>query len=278
MRAVGTAGPEENMRKHIVFALGRSGSNFVCNLINAHPHAVNYGEVLGDWTLLYKLHQRIGFGGKSISSYLNYLYDSPAAFYMAQLYSAWSHVKRAKPINFKFLGNIKTIGIKDFSMNFKKRNMSNFLVENTDILVINLYRTNQLKRLLSLQNLKGTGIVAVQTSGSPPPTRPKTMHADLERLMEYLEIYESEIEEHHQMVKGIPQDRVLHICYEDLFSSQAATKHYRNRISEFIGISVLETASTHTKILPDNLSEIIDNYEEVSKLLSGTRFEKYLDR
>lgn len=266
------------MRRHVVFTLGRSGSNFVCHFINAHPRAVNYGEVLGDWTIPYKLHKRIGFGGQSVSSYLTYLYGSRASFYMAQFYSAWSRVKRGKPINFKLLAQIETIGIKEFSLNFKKRNLSNFLIENSDILVINLYRTNQLKRFLSVKMLEATGIVAVQTSGASALSRQKKVHVDLERLMQTLAIYESEIEEHHRMVERISQGRVLHICYEDLFSSQAATGHYLQNISAFLGIDGLGTVSLHQKILPEDLSASIENYEEVSEFLSGTRFETYLDR
>jgi hypothetical protein len=45
------------MQSHIILTNGRSGSNFVVNIINQHPQILNYGEVLGEWTILRKLHK-----------------------------------------------------------------------------------------------------------------------------------------------------------------------------------------------------------------------------
>ncbi len=69
-----------SMNRHIIFTNGRSGSNYIANIINQHPNAVNYGEVLGDWTLPYKIHQKIGMGGKSDIEYLEYIYKDKVFF------------------------------------------------------------------------------------------------------------------------------------------------------------------------------------------------------
>ncbi|MGB3512435.1 MAG: hypothetical protein WBA93_24990 [Microcoleaceae cyanobacterium] len=136
------------MQKHIILTNGRSGSNYLSNLLNTHPQIVNYGEVLGKWTLPYKLHTRLGLGGRSATDYLDYILTSPSFFYMGQLYSILSHFKKGKKINFKLWSQVKTIGIKDFSINFVKRNIKDYLRDHQDILVINLYRENQLKRIV----------------------------------------------------------------------------------------------------------------------------------
>lgn len=149
------------MKKHIILTNGRCGSNYLVNLLNTHPQIVNYGEVLGEWTLTYKLNNTLGLGGKSPTDYLDYILTSPYFFYMAQLYLIFSRLQKGKKINFKLWSQIKSIGIKDFSINFAKRNIKYYLRDHEDILVINLYRENQLKRLVSLTMMEATGLIAI---------------------------------------------------------------------------------------------------------------------
>jgi hypothetical protein len=87
------------MNKHIIFTHGRSGSNYLRDLLNTHPHVTNYGEVLGDWTLPQKLH-KIGWGGQSNIEFLERVYSSQSFFYLAQLYSTYEHVRKRKPRQF----------------------------------------------------------------------------------------------------------------------------------------------------------------------------------
>lgn len=115
------------MQKHIIFTNGRSGSNYLANTLNLHPNITNYGEVLGDWTIPYQLHKKLGLGGRTVTEYLNHIYTSKSFFYSAQTYSAISHLKKKKAPNFKFWHQIQTLGIKDFSINFKMRKISNYL-------------------------------------------------------------------------------------------------------------------------------------------------------
>ena len=42
------------MNKHFIFTSGRSGSNYLSNTLNISKKCVNYGEVLGEWTVPYK--------------------------------------------------------------------------------------------------------------------------------------------------------------------------------------------------------------------------------
>ncbi|MEM7581601.1 MAG: hypothetical protein AAF316_17540, partial [Cyanobacteria bacterium P01_A01_bin.80] len=76
------------MNKHLILTNGRSGSNYLVTLFNSHPQITNYGEVLGDWTLPYKLNKKIKFGlplFDNYHNYLNYIYNSKLFFYSSQI-------------------------------------------------------------------------------------------------------------------------------------------------------------------------------------------------
>ena len=63
-------------------------------------------------------------------------------FCLGHIYAAISHAKKGGKINFKQWASIETIGIQDFSMNFKRRGIASYLQERRDILIINLYCEN----------------------------------------------------------------------------------------------------------------------------------------
>ena len=45
------------MNRHIILTNGRSGSNNIANTLNLHAQLVNFGEVLGSWTLPRRLYE-----------------------------------------------------------------------------------------------------------------------------------------------------------------------------------------------------------------------------
>jgi len=97
------------MNYHFILTNGRSGSNYLVNTFNLHPEITNYGEILGEWTLPYKLYQRIG-NNLSISEYIDFIYKNRSFFTVAQFYSALSKFKKKEKINFKRRNQIKNFG------------------------------------------------------------------------------------------------------------------------------------------------------------------------
>ncbi len=269
------------MDKHIIFTNGRSGSNYILSLLNSHPSVVNFGEVLGKWTLSYKLHTRFGLGGKSIREYLDNIYKSPFFFYMAELYSAYSHIKKRKKICFKHRSNISSIGIKEFSLNFKRLDLHDYLTDNNDILVVNLYRENQLKRLVSLEIMKQSGVVFVDKKrkkvGRPKHLKINKCTLDTIHIVEQLTIYQNELNDQISLAKSIPSQRVLNIKFEDLFESEQKKTDYTVKLFKFLKVEPLQIKSSHHKILSNNLPDIIANYDEIHAILRKTRFAHFLD-
>lgn len=266
------------MQKHLIFSLGRSGSNFLANSINKHPQITNYGEVLGEWTVPYKLHKKIGLGGKSMEGYLDFIYQNRLFFYSGHLYSAFSHFKQGKPVNFKTWEQTQSLGVKDFSMNFMCRGLSSYLKNHKEIKVINLYRENILKRLISLEKMKDGGVVKLTTTNSEKQSSaPKKITLDLPYVLSQLEIYERELNDHAQMANELPPEQVLNIRYEDLFLDRDSTNHYLKQVFEFLNVTPINEASDHRKILSDRLPDIIENYDELASTLQDTRFAVFLE-
>lgn len=265
------------MKKHIILSLGRSGSNYLANLLNNHPQITNYGEVLGEWTMPYKLHTKLGFGGKSAETYLDNIYNSQLFFYAGHTYSAISHLRKGKKVNFKHWQHMETVGVKDFSMNFKRRGIFSYLKDRSEILVINLYRENLLKRFISLEKMKDSGVIKVANSDRNKTNNPsQKITLDIPYTLNQLEIFEQELSDHKQMIEDLPQSQVLNIRYEELFADAESKYRCEKEVFNFLGVQPMPAKSDHRKILSDNLADIIENYDELKNTLENTRFAQYL--
>ncbi len=266
------------MKKHFILTLARSGSNYLVNLLNRHPNICNYSEVLGEWTLPYKLHQRIGLGGNSPSAYLDYIFRSRFFFFTAQTYSAKSHIRKGLSVNFKKWNTVETVGVKDFSSNLPRRGIENYLHERNDIQVISLYRRNSLKRYISHKKMEGGGTIYVEGNNKEPNTQNlNRIKLDLDALLPELRIFETQLQEHLQLVKSLPSSRTISFCYEDIFSENSKMDLVKDEILDFLGVPAINVESGHKKILSDDIKEIVENYQEVCSFLKGTEFEKYID-
>ena len=137
------------MTKFLIFTNGRSGSNYLSNMLNLNNESVCYGEILGSWNLSYKLYGWYYLKNNKVEDYINLFFKSNFLFYMAQLYSAYSHLKGNRNILLKRKSKIKALGIKDFLVTIKNNNALDFFIKNEEFKIIYLYRDNILERYVS---------------------------------------------------------------------------------------------------------------------------------
>jgi len=136
-----------------------------------------------------------------------------------------------------------------------------------DVRVIHLVRNNSLRVLVSRQRLRASGIphskVALPANAVVLPVN--TLYHDLENL-----------ESEKQRWRGIREELpFLEITYEQLILQRDLETR---RVLEFLGVNAdAPLNSPLKKIGSDSLKEAIANYEEVEKVLRGTRFEELLD-
>ncbi|MEL7034602.1 MAG: hypothetical protein AAFO04_03125 [Cyanobacteria bacterium J06592_8] len=265
------------MNKHFIFTGSRSGSNYLVNLLNTHPQITNYGEVLGKWTLLYNLHCKIGLGGKSTLDYLNYIYTDQLFFTAAQFYNSIARLQKRQPLNFKHWNQVKTIGIKDFYMNLSgdKSYLWSFFKDDDEMLIINLYRENLLKKHISLLKMSTTKIISSQDLNSK--NQPSKFYVNSHELLETLKRSHTMLQKRMELLEALPNRRVLHVRYEDLFTSASSQSYYRDLIFKFLGVEPIQAQSHHKKLLSKDLSDTIENYDEVYDTLKNTQFAHYLN-
>ncbi len=208
----------------------------------------------------------------SIIDYLNYVYNSKNFFYAAQCYSAYSHFRKKKPVNFKTWGKVKSLGTKDFFLNYRKKEAVDFLISNEDIAVIYLYRENKLSRYLSGVFLKKTRIVSSEKTLKVQKV--KIVPAE---MMTYLEVLDKEIEDEKKIINQLKNNRVLTVKYEDYFTDEDSVFTYNKRVFEFLGVEPFPLKSQHKKILPHGMRDLVENYEEFCACFTHTKYKKYLD-
>lgn len=261
--------------RHLILTSGRSGSNYLTNSLNKHPKIVNYGEVLATKLKPYTFYnnsKKYKIYSGSILDYLRHIYTSKTFCYGAQLYSAYSHFRKKKPINFKTWGKVTQIGTKDFCLNYRKKNAWDFILSNQDIAIIYLYRENLLRRCLSNVFLAKTRVVS-----SEKPTEVQKVNIDLSDLMKKLEVLDDEVAHEKRMLSELKDHRLIAIKYEDYFVDETSILTHNQQIFEFLGVDVLQLKSQHQKLLPQQMCDLISNYDEFYAHISNTQYQKYLD-
>ena len=97
------------------------------------------------------------------------------------------------------------------------------------------------------------------------------LHLDAGTLLADLRKRNSRIEKRRNSLAGFD---VLEVTYESFVKDRDGEAA---RIQPFLGLDEVVPFQTDlVKINPDSLADIIENYDEITNLLSGTEFEKFL--
>jgi hypothetical protein len=267
--------------RHVVLTSGRSGSNFLVSLINSHPNVINYGEVLGEWNVIAKLHQKIIFGRKPNYRYLELILSSRVVFLAAQIYAICSRAWHGEKLNIKRWNNIETIGIKDFSFLFFRYELEEFFSRNPSIKVISLILKNQLKRLVSMKLMQETGVVAshrgINKQGEQRTKTRNKIFLDLSNLMAELDVFEREAEEYSRLLSTVKEENRLELLYENIFGLEGGSKSAQLAMQDFLKLERVDLVEKHQKLNSDKLSDLVENYDQLAILLKNTQYGKYLD-
>ncbi|NHX27529.1 sulfotransferase, partial [Escherichia coli] len=150
------------MEHHIILTLGRSGSNTLRDMMNQNPEILNFGEVLGDWNTIRKLQKRLPLMPRGHEAYLDWIMYSPRFRAMANTVRSARKMLGREAGAAKRLAEVKTFGVKDFSLNFRRCGLLGYLDARPDIKVIGLQRDNVVDRMISNAMLGATGVIEVR--------------------------------------------------------------------------------------------------------------------
>lgn len=259
------------MERHFIFTSGRSGSNYLSNTLNESPNCLNYGEILGEWTLPYRLFGKRVIRAYGANRYIDLVYRSGTFYYLAQLYSAYSHLRSGRAINFKRRSNVKSLGLKDFLVTLERRCGLGYLRENKDIKIIYLNRNNLLKRYVSSLHMARNRIASSYTKLSLEP-----IIVDVQDMIVALNVLEDEVKREEIFVKSLSTHDVLNIEYEVYFASTESIARHNSEIFDFLGVAPAVRQSGQKKILSDRLCDVVSNHSEVVESLESTPYERYI--
>jgi len=148
------------MDRHVILTLGRSGSNFLVDIINRHPNLLNHGKVLGDSMTVRRWQERLGLFRGDDAAWLDFLLGNRPAFHAAQAVRSAGHARGGRLTGLRSRRRLASLGIKEFSPNLRRLGLDSHLKDRPGIRVIALRRRSALDRTISSLMPGETGVVA----------------------------------------------------------------------------------------------------------------------
>jgi len=257
-----------HFNQHFILTIGRSGSNSLVDALNQHPNVLNYGEVLGDWNTIRRVYKRLP-GAPCDEAYLHALLHNPMVARGLNSYRNVSYLRRGRPDGRKSFRRIRSIGVKEFSLNLRRKGLMDFLANRPHIKVIGLRRVDLLDRFISWQMLKATGVVARDVADK---TKARRIRLDPESLMEDLSSVQQENQELAAILSTLPPDQKLQISYDAFYGSPEQTEAILQDTYRFLDLPSYSPILRMRKILEGSPLDRIENIDECRSLVQGTPF------
>lgn len=243
-----------------IFFLERSGSSHLCSLLDSHP--------------------QIRCGAEEFTTRRlpeTSPHEAPRYIHSRQLKLLEPNDDQSVAhLNNIFLRNEHASGFKlKYPIQFNRypEIVDSLLAAKDSVRVIHLDRKNVLKKFVSKQ------VLVQQRSNDPDFRRSesvefKPVHIKLDSMLETLARFESQRRELKELAK--PFEHSMTIEYER-FNNDHQT--LVNEILQFLAVDPdCKLASKFQKKTPQSMQESVANYGEMARLVTGTPFERMLDR
>jgi LPS sulfotransferase NodH len=230
--------PQEPKRKFVLFFRPRAGSNLLCNLLNSHPEVFCDGEIFG-----------VGYVGKV--RFPNFYLKGRYAIAKKEVYGFKININQIRN-----LGEAQT-----FFSDFHQQGWK----------IIYIRRNNSLRQAVSF-------LIAQQRNewvGTPKNTLTGKLPVNPNELVSKIERIEQAIQKEQELLAPFSP---LNIIYEDELLSAGQHQTTLDRNFDFLGIDSVPVKSNMAKTAFSNdLTDIIENYDEVEKIISQTPYAHFLE-
>lgn len=245
------------MVKFVVVGVQRTGTTLIRTAIDSHPDIYCAGEVFKVASLRVEQSYRgeDGYAQYKSKNRLNVLkhYLRRSALtreYLDHLYATGAH----QAIGFKLMYN-------------QSRQFPTIIpyLKSQQVKVIHVVRENTLKTLVSrlTARVRGKYHSTVQLGAIK-------ISLPIATLVKRLQGIEYQSRQWGEVFGG---DNYVRVVYEEFVQNQSEESA---RIVDYIGVRKLAIESPLVKLNPDDLSDIVENYDQVVRVLKGTPFERYL--
>lgn len=243
--------------KAVILTSQRSGSTFLQQCLDAHPSVKCYGELLVGGNLVAPAPLQ---GRRLLTKAYRYL-----------MIRAWDPVgimeryygrEEAPVVAFKLMYN-----------HADRPRVKEYLAAHREIRIIHLRRDNVLKQHVSRLLLTAKRERAWQPhTDHPVPVvsvrvSPQDAIEDMRRVRNYFLEFERLLSGH----------RKVELIYERLFNERTLSQEALGKIAELLEIEPMPISSGLVKMNPNELRQMVENYDELVEALADTEFERFLD-
>jgi Sulfotransferase family len=236
------------MTRFIIAGIRRSGTTLIRTTLDAHPQIRCYGEVFSPLH-----HNEFGYGRFLHESMMRRIQN---LFMRRKLVESYLDTILNSPDH-------RATGFKLILSQSRRYPMVLPYLRRHNTRVIHIVRENVLKTLVSRTTKRVTNVASsTKPVARAPVTLPaEKLPAQLERLRRSNEAWKKE-------THGMPY---LRVTYEDFVAER---ERELGRMLEFLEVDNLpDVKSSMVKVNPDDMREIIANYDAVERSLKGTPFE-----
>jgi hypothetical protein len=230
---------------------------------------------LGEWNLIGKLQRRAGVFRDKDAAFLDFCLGNSVAQRLALRARAIQRRAKRRPNDRKRFSDIRQVGIKDFALTFRDYGVRDYLAQRPAIKVIGLERQNLLDRMISNALLEASGVVEIREGEGR--RKDTSLRMEPQKILDELEVIEAENIFLRQMFEELPEDRKMHIYYEDFFAGPERTAATMTELHSFLDVDPFQPEVRMRKIVQGRSIDRLANKDDVIATLSGTRFERYLN-
>lgn len=223
--------------RFIIFGRGRSGSTLLVDLLNSNDRIHCDGEIL---------HHKVLSPHSHIIQHASRHIDKVYGF---KLLSYQVHNVQSVHRPERFVENLYEKGFKIIYL--RRRNLLRHAVSNINA------RSRKFHHQKDEDNFESKAIYI-------PPNDLSDWIAGSEKL-ESLE---------KKMLLKVPY---LDLFYEDDLVDPTRHQATVDKVCHFLNVPTSEAKTKYVKLLPGNLSDIVENYSEIMSFLKNSRFSRYID-
>lgn len=262
-------------KRFVIFNFPRSGSNFLCTMLNNHPDILCHQELFNPGRIFYArdFHTLLNGGSEEgATPWEDLIYGKgdfstkgqrdldPEKFLMR----IWQHSYDYRAVGFNLFPT-------------HVPNMAPSLWQDEEVKKILLIRKNKVKSYVSRAIARKTNVWADYSnkSSKPEKTKQPTVKVNVQNLISWSRKYD----EYFQYLR-CELDRLgqpfFEVTYEELVGE--SSDYVKERMLDFIGIppKVDTLQPLNKRQSSKKLSALVSNYDELEKGLKGTELEVFL--
>jgi LPS sulfotransferase NodH len=231
------AGSHMPATKFVIFAQGRTGSDLLASLLNAHPEVFCDGEILARKVLfpMALVNGRCAGTAEDVYGYKLKIYHITEG---QQMYDPRRFVTRLHANGWR---------------------------------ILYLRRRNILRQAISGFVAEERG--AYQHRLTDGPLELAKISVDCDELLRRMDQRAQYFVQERKALEGLPH---MIVVYEDHLLKAENHQETMDRVFDYLGVPFVTVRTDLVKITPERLSDFLDNYDEIARVVGNSEYARFL--